>query len=170
LRRARRRLIGQTRCQRWVPRHPHDSSCTPRQPPSRIRPRANTYKHTRVNLLEGPHSAASETSQLCHIAAGTRRSSGQLPEQYFHPTLRRSTRDARLTPQDVFPKLGEMGLLGVTVPEKWGGLGLGYLEHTIAMEGEWFGNGAGVIGSRSARWCSGRSAKWAKCIPWCLTR
>jgi alkylation response protein AidB-like acyl-CoA dehydrogenase len=29
-----------------------------------------------------------------------------------------------------------MGLLGVTVPEKWGGLGLGYLEHTIAMEGE----------------------------------
>lgn len=28
-----------------------------------------------------------------------------------------------------------MGLLGITVPEKWGGLGLGYLEHTIAMEG-----------------------------------
>lgn len=38
--------------------------------------------------------------------------------------------------QDIFPKLGEMGLLGVTVPEKWGGLGLGYLEHTIAMEGK----------------------------------
>lgn len=29
-----------------------------------------------------------------------------------------------------------MGLLGVTVPEEMGGLGLGYLEHTIAMEGE----------------------------------
>jgi alkylation response protein AidB-like acyl-CoA dehydrogenase len=27
-----------------------------------------------------------------------------------------------------------MGLLGVTVPEKYGGLGLGYFEHTIAME------------------------------------
>lgn len=37
-------------------------------------------------------------------------------------------------PEDIFPKFGEMGLLGVTVPEKWGGLGLGYLEHTIAME------------------------------------
>lgn len=37
-------------------------------------------------------------------------------------------------PEDVFPKLGEMGLLGVTVPENLGGLGLGYLEHTIAME------------------------------------
>ena len=36
----------------------------------------------------------------------------------------------------MFPKMGEMGLLGVTVPEEWGGLGLGYLEHTIAMEGE----------------------------------
>jgi isovaleryl-CoA dehydrogenase len=38
--------------------------------------------------------------------------------------------------QDIFPKMGEMGLLGVTVPEKWGGLGMGYFEHTIAMEGE----------------------------------
>jgi isovaleryl-CoA dehydrogenase len=34
--------------------------------------------------------------------------------------------------------MGEMGLLGVTVPEERGGLGLGYLEHTIAMEGESF--------------------------------
>lgn len=32
--------------------------------------------------------------------------------------------------------MGDMGLLGVTVPEDLGGLGLGYLEHTIAMEGE----------------------------------
>ncbi|ORY22132.1 acyl-CoA dehydrogenase/oxidase [Naematelia encephala] len=37
-------------------------------------------------------------------------------------------------PPDMFLKLGEMGLLGVTVPEDQGGLGLGYLEHTIAME------------------------------------
>lgn len=38
--------------------------------------------------------------------------------------------------QDLFPKMGDMGLLGVTVPEELGGLGLGYLEHTIAMEGK----------------------------------
>ncbi|BEJ14485.1 hypothetical protein CspHIS471_0402520 [Cutaneotrichosporon sp. HIS471] len=37
-------------------------------------------------------------------------------------------------PEDLFPKMGDMGLLGVTVPEEFGGLALGYTEHTIAME------------------------------------
>ncbi len=37
-------------------------------------------------------------------------------------------------PRDLWPALGAQGLLGVTVPERWGGAGLGYLAHTIAME------------------------------------
>jgi isovaleryl-CoA dehydrogenase len=37
-------------------------------------------------------------------------------------------------PRALWPKLGQMGLLGVTVEEEYGGAGLGYLEHCIAME------------------------------------
>ena len=37
-------------------------------------------------------------------------------------------------PQHLWPEMGELGLHGITVEEEYGGLGLGYVEHCVAME------------------------------------
>ena len=37
-------------------------------------------------------------------------------------------------PRDLWPELGELGALGITASEEYGGLGLGYLAHAVVME------------------------------------
>lgn len=37
-------------------------------------------------------------------------------------------------PRALWPQMGELGLHGITVEDQYGGLGLGYLEHVVAME------------------------------------
>jgi isovaleryl-CoA dehydrogenase len=37
-------------------------------------------------------------------------------------------------PRQLWPQMGALGLHGITVEEEWGGSGLGYLEHVVAME------------------------------------
>jgi isovaleryl-CoA dehydrogenase len=47
-------------------------------------------------------------------------------------------------PRALWPKLGELGLLGVTADEEYGGAGLGYLAHCVAMEE--ISRGSGAVG------------------------
>jgi isovaleryl-CoA dehydrogenase len=37
-------------------------------------------------------------------------------------------------PRELWPQMGELGLHGITVEEEWGGIGLGYVEHVVAVE------------------------------------
>jgi isovaleryl-CoA dehydrogenase len=37
-------------------------------------------------------------------------------------------------PSDLWSKMGDLGLLGITTPEQYGGSNMGYLAHAIAME------------------------------------
>lgn len=37
-------------------------------------------------------------------------------------------------PNEMWTKFGELGLLGMTIPEEYGGSGLGYMAHVVAME------------------------------------
>jgi Acyl-CoA dehydrogenases len=75
-------------------------------------------------------------------------------------------------PQDLWPAMGALGLHGITVEEEWGGLGLGYLEHVIAVEevsrasasvGLSYGAHSNLCVNQIRRW--GNDAQKAKYLP-----
>lgn len=62
-----------------------------------------------------------------------RESVREFAEREIAPIAAEIDRDNHF-PVKLWPKFGQLGLLGITVDEKYGGSGLGYLEHVIAME------------------------------------
>jgi isovaleryl-CoA dehydrogenase len=57
----------------------------------------------------------------------------RLGKSHIKPLAQQIDRDNEF-PRALWPKLGELGLLGITVSEEHGGAGLGYLAHCVAME------------------------------------
>jgi isovaleryl-CoA dehydrogenase len=70
---------------------------------------------------------------LGESAAMIRDSARSFAEKEIAPRAAQIDRD-NVFPRDLWPKMGELGLHGITAPEEYGGLGLGYIEHCVAME------------------------------------
>jgi len=69
------------------------------------------------------------TEEQQHIAASAR----DFAEKYIRPHIMEWD-EAQFFPVDLFKKAGEMGFMGVFVPEEYGGSGLGYHEYIAIIE------------------------------------
>jgi len=70
---------------------------------------------------------------LGETADAIREATARFAADRIAPIAAEIDRDNRF-PRELWPQMGELGLHGVTVEEAYGGLGLGYLEHVVAME------------------------------------
>jgi len=70
---------------------------------------------------------------LDEAAAMIRDSVARFADEAVAPLAERTDREDRF-PHELWPAMGELGLHGITVLPEDGGLGLGYLEHVIAIE------------------------------------
>jgi isovaleryl-CoA dehydrogenase len=65
-------------------------------------------------------------------------------------------------PRELWPEMGALGLHGITVAEEDGGLGLGYLEHVVAMEEVSRGSGSvGLSYGAHSNLCINQIRRWA---------
>jgi isovaleryl-CoA dehydrogenase len=80
-----------------------------------------------------PNAARPFNFDLGESAAMIRETTRRFAEAEIAPRAAEIDRD-NLFPRDLWPRMGALGLHGITAPEEYGGLGLGYLEHCVAME------------------------------------
>lgn len=70
---------------------------------------------------------------LPESAAMIREAAGRFADEQIAPLAARIDAEDWF-PRELWPAMGELGLHGITVEEEFGGLGLGYLDHVIAVE------------------------------------
>jgi len=70
---------------------------------------------------------------LTESAQMIREAAGRFADDRIMPLAAEIDREDRF-PRELWVPMGELGLHGITVEEQWGGLGLGYLDHVIAVE------------------------------------
>jgi isovaleryl-CoA dehydrogenase len=71
--------------------------------------------------------------QLGESAEMIREVTARFADERIAPLAEKADREDWF-PRELWPAMGELGLHGITVEPEWGGLGLGYLEHVIAVE------------------------------------
>ena len=80
-----------------------------------------------------PNAPRSFNFDLGESADMIRESARAFSDKEIAPRAAQIDRDNAF-PRELWPKLGALGLHGITAPEEYGGLGLGYLEHCVAVE------------------------------------
>ncbi len=80
-----------------------------------------------------PNRPAALNFDLGESADMIRESAREFADGEIAPRAAAIDRDNQF-PRDLWPKMGALGLHGITAPEEYGGLGLGYLQHCVAVE------------------------------------
>ncbi|WP_421989537.1 isovaleryl-CoA dehydrogenase [Qipengyuania sp.] len=110
--------------------------------------------------------------QLGESAEMIRESVGRFADEQIAPLAEKVDREDWFPKEELWPAMGELGLHGITVSEEDGGLGLGYLEHVIAVEevsrasasvGLSYGAHSNLCVNQIARW--GNAEQKAKYLP-----
>jgi isovaleryl-CoA dehydrogenase len=108
---------------------------------------------------------------LTESAMMIREAAGRFADEQVMPLAAEIDREDRFA-RELWEPMGALGLHGITVEEEWGGLGLGYLDHTIAVEeicrasaavGLSYGAHSNLCVNQIRRW--GNHAQKAKYLP-----